>query len=173
MIKRLVGILVMGGGYVAAVAIAAIMLVMLVEVFARYVIGRPTTWALEVVSYLLVVSTCLGAAYTLRVHAHIAVDLVRKLFPRPVQQVLYRLSLLIVLGFALVLLIWGVEDVTRSFKLGDVSLTPLAAPLWMPQLSIPIGAALLVLQTLLLLFDPRIFSEAEDPELQAVEHAAR
>ena len=141
--------------------------------FARYIIGRPTTWALEVVSYLLVVSTCLGAAYTLRVHAHIAVDLVRKLFPRPVQQVLYRISLLIVMAFALVLLIWGIEDVGRSFKLGDVSLTPLAAPLWIPQLAIPIGAALLVLQTLLLLFDPRIFSEAEDPELQVVEHAAR
>jgi len=172
-VKRLVGYLVMGGGIAAAIAIAGIMLVMFFEVFARYVVGRPTTWALEVVSYLLVTSTCLGAGYTLRVHAHIAVDVVRKLFPRPIQQVLYRLTILVIIGCALVLVVWGVEDVISSMKLGDVSLTPLAMPLWIPQLSIPVGSTLLLVQALELLFDPRIYSETFDPELIAVEDAVR
>ena len=172
-VTRLAGRLVVGGGVAAAVAIAAIMLVMVIEVFARYVVGRPTTWALEVVSYLLVASTCLGAGYTLRVHAHIAVDVVRKLFPRPMQQVLYRLTLLVVIACALILIIWGIEDVHRSMRLGDVSLTPLAMPLWIPQLSIPAGSTLLLLQALVLLFDRRIYSESVDPELDAIEDAVR
>ena len=171
--KRLAGKLVIYGGITAAIAIAGIMLGMVVDVFARYVLSRPTTWALEVVSYLLVASTALGAAYTLRVHAHIAVDVVRKLFPRPVQQAMYRFTLVVVVAFALILLYWGGEDVVRSFRLGDVSLTPLAMPMWIPQLSIPLGAALLLVQAVLLLLDPHIHSESTDPELLAMEDATR
>jgi len=153
------------GGIVSAMSIFLIMLVMTYEVFCRYLLNAPTTWGLEVVSYLLVTSTCLGLGYTLRVQAHIAVDVVRKLFPIPVQQFLYRLSLLMIVAVCLTMIFWGWIDVKASKLLGDVSLTPLAMPLWIPQMVIPVGAFLLLIQTVELLFDKNILISATDPEL--------
>jgi TRAP-type C4-dicarboxylate transport system permease small subunit len=153
------------GGIISAISIFLIMLVMTYEVICRYVLNAPTTWVLEVVSYLLVTSTCMGLAYTLRVQAHIAVDVVRKLFPIPVQQLLYRLSLMVIVAVSLAIIFWGWIDVMASKLLGDVSLTPLAMPLWIPQIVIPVGAFLLLIQTVELLFDKNILTSATDPEL--------
>lgn len=157
--------LVFMGGIVSAISIFLIMLVMTYEVFCRYLLNSPTTWGLEVVSYLLATSTCLGLAYTLRVQAHIAVDVVRKLFPIPVQLFLYRISLLVIVAVCVVMIFWGWIDVMASKLLGDVSLTPLAMPLWIPQIVLPCGAFLLLIQTVELLFDKNILLSVTDPEL--------
>jgi C4-dicarboxylate transporter, DctQ subunit len=163
--RKLCHWLVFFGGIASAISIFLIMLVMNFEVFCRYLLNSPTTWGLEVVSYLLVTSTCLGLAYTLRVQAHIGVDVVRKLFPIPVQLFLYRVSLLVIVAVCVVMIFWGWLDVRASKLLGDVSLTPLAMPLWIPQIVIPLGAFLLLIQTVELLYDKNILISVTDPEL--------
>ena len=163
--RKLCHWLVFMGGIVSAISIFLIMLVMTYEVFCRYLLNSPTTWGLEVVSYLLATSTCLGLAYTLKVQAHIAVDVVRKLFPITVQLFLYRISLLVIVAVCVVMIFWGWIDVKASILLGDVSLTPLSMPLWIPQTVLPFGAFLLLIQTVELLFDKNILTSVTDPEL--------
>ena len=158
------------GGIASAVSIFLIMLVMTYEVFCRYLLNSPTTWGLEVVSYFLASSTSLGLAYTLRLQAHIAVDVVRKLFPIPVQLFLYRVSLLVIVAVCVVMIFWGLIDVKASKLLGDVSLTPLAMPLWIPQIVLPLGAFLLLIQTIELLCDKNILISVTDPELNQEVH---
>lgn len=163
MIVRLAGWLVVAGGVASAVAMAAIMIVMLIEVFARYVVGRPTSWALEMVSYLLVACACLGAAYTLRTNAHIAVDVLRRRLPRAQQEWLFRATGVVALGVSVVLMIWGAREVAGSIRLGDVSLTPLAVPLWIPQSSVAVGGLLLTIESVLLLFGKGLAGLDEAP----------
>ena len=63
---------VMGGaGFLSGLMIVASMLVMSIEVFFRFALGKPTFWALEVSTYLLVATTCLGVGYTLRMRGHV------------------------------------------------------------------------------------------------------
>lgn len=61
-----------GGFFVLAVTI----LIMVYEVVARYVFGRPTMWALEYAIYAQALFVTLSAAYVLREEGHVSIGLV-------------------------------------------------------------------------------------------------
>lgn len=151
MIGSTIAALVIAGGLASGVCIIIITLVMSYEVLVRYLFSAPTYWALEVVSYLLVASVSLGAGYTLRENAHVAVDVVQRMLPTPLRALARRLVLIAIAAFAAVLLWQGVGQAHHAFVLGEISLTPLAVQMWMPSAIVPVGAALLLLQALELL----------------------
>lgn len=45
------------------------------EVFSRYVLDAPTIWAFELGYMVMGIHALIGAAYTLRAHAHIRIDI--------------------------------------------------------------------------------------------------
>lgn len=155
MIARATSRLVWLGGVASAVSILAIAGIMTWEVAARYVFSRPTYWALEIVSYLLVATAALGMGYVMQRNGHVAVDVVERRLPRLGRAIAYRLTLLIAAVFALVLVWAGIDQTRHAYKLGEVSLTPLAMHMWIPIALVPIGGALLLLQVLLMLLSPR------------------
>lgn len=159
MIRRAVTSLVWLGGVASGLAILAITAIMTFEVVARYIFSRPTYWALEIVSYLLVATAALGMGYVMQRNGHVAVDVVERRLPRLGRAVTYRLTLLMAAVFALVLVWAGIEQTHHAYKLGEVSLTPLAMRMWIPIAIVPVGGALLLIQVLLMLLSPR-----PDPE---------
>lgn len=152
--RRIVEWLVVKAAILGALSIAVVMGVMAYEVFCRYALGSPTNWALEVSTYLLAASVTLGGAYTLREHDHVGMELVyARLAPRG-RAIAQRISMLAILGFALILLWYGIAEVRTAILFNERSLTPLAMPLAYPLSLVPIGAALLAMQAVELLIAP-------------------
>jgi len=127
---------------------AFIALVVCYAVIARYVLNRPVGWSEEVSIYFMIWAAFLGAGYTMLTDGHIGVDIFcRKLSPKA-QARLNLVKYLIGIAFLVLLAVKGFQDCALSFKLGQVSLSELAMPLFLPQLALPLGAILMALQLL-------------------------
>jgi TRAP-type mannitol/chloroaromatic compound transport system permease small subunit len=100
-----------------------------------YAFGISTTWALS---------------YALLLRAHIRIDIVYARFAQGTRAILDLVSLLSLGALGAVIAYYGLSVVTRSMELGSKANTPLATPIWVPQLLWWLGL-LLFLWTLALL----------------------
>ncbi|MFC2991959.1 TRAP transporter small permease subunit [Halomonas tibetensis] len=63
-------------GWIGALLIFPLIGALVVEVFSRYVIGRPTMWAFEISYMVMGAIFMLGVSNALRIGQHVSVDLV-------------------------------------------------------------------------------------------------
>lgn len=120
------------------------------EVFVRYVLNEPTSWAFDF-SYLMYGALFfMSGAYTLSRDGHVRGDFVYRMW-RPRTQGIVELSLYILFFFpgVLALVIAGWQYGFDALKIREVSVnSPVGIPIWQLKLLIPFGAALLALQGL-------------------------
>jgi len=120
------------------------------EVFVRYLLNAPTSWAFDM-SYLMYGAVFfMAGAYTLSRGGHVRADMFYRLWPVRVQASV-ELALYVLFFFpgvtALVISGWGYG--TSSMRILEVSVnSPAGVPIWPLKMMIPIGAALLTLQGL-------------------------
>ena len=69
------------GGVAVALIVAALALVGDMVVL-RYGLGRPAPWQAEIVTYLMMAVTFIGAPYALVTRGHVAIDVVPRLLGR-------------------------------------------------------------------------------------------
>jgi len=113
------------------------------SVVLRYFLGRPQIFVDELATFLLVVVICWGLAHTFRSDGHITVDLlVRRLGPGP-RAGLRVATLLLGSAFVAVVTWETLRTALQAYRYGRVS-TVMLYPLWIPQLAIPLGFALLL-----------------------------
>lgn len=118
------------------------------EVFVRYVLNDPTSWAFDM-SYLMYGAVFyMAGAYTLSRGGHVRADMFYRLW-KPRTQARVEFVLLIIFFFpgvlALVYSGWGYGY--ESMRIGEVSVnSPAGVPIWPLKMMIPVGAALLALQ---------------------------
>lgn len=93
--------------WICVVLFAALVLVVVWQVFARLVLDRPQAWTDEASRMIFVWLGLLAAAYVFGERGHIAVDYLARRFPAPVQKVLASFVQLVILFFALVGMVWG------------------------------------------------------------------
>ncbi len=120
------------------------------EVFVRYVLRSPTTWAFDL-SYMMYGALFLMAgAYTLSRNGHVRGDVVYRLWPPRVQAAVdLVLYLLFMLPGSIALLYSGWTFAARSWRQWEVSIySPAGMPIYPMKTLIPIAGALLVLQGL-------------------------
>jgi TRAP-type C4-dicarboxylate transport system permease small subunit len=118
--------------------LVAIVLVILAQVFFRYVLSQPLSWSIEVATGLLVYIAFIGFAIGVRDNAHVSLNLFeRRLGPaaRRVVRVVELLALTLVIGAV------GVGAIAYLHEQSDVT-TPAGLKLWWILLAMPIGAAL-------------------------------
>ncbi len=118
------------------------------EVFMRYVLNAPTSWAFDMSYTLYGAMFYMAGAYTLSRGGHVRADMFYRLW-RPRTQATVELVLYILFFFpgitALVYSGWfyGFD----SMKIREVSVnSPAGVPIWPLKMLIPIGASLLTLQ---------------------------
>ena len=141
--ERLVRALAGAGVAIAAASTLVSMAVIAYSVVMRYVFNEPVPWVDELVGYLLVASVMLAAADALFHGEHIAVDVLTERLAGRGRRIVALVGLAAVAVTA-VLLAWeGVDMVAFSRMVGLRSNGYLAAPMWLPQLAVPAGAALL------------------------------
>jgi len=118
------------------------------EVFVRYVLNEPTSWAFDF-SYLMYGAMFyMAGAYTLSRGGHVRADMFYRLW-RPRTQAAVELVLYILFFFPGVtaLVISGWQYGFDSMKIFESSVnSPAGVPIWPLKMLIPFGAGLLVLQ---------------------------
>jgi TRAP-type C4-dicarboxylate transport system permease small subunit len=130
--------------------LSAIVLVILTQVFFRYVLSQPLSWSTEVATGLMLYVAFIGFAIGVRDNAHVALNL----FERRLSDRGLRVVRIVELAFlAGVLLALGVGTVQYISEQSDVT-TPAGLPLWTILVAIPIGSALGVLHAIVEIISP-------------------
>ncbi|MEM6307362.1 MAG: TRAP transporter small permease [Pseudomonadota bacterium] len=104
------------------------------EVFLRKVFNISLGGADEISGYAFGVATALALSYALFERAHIRVDALLGAIPKVLHPFINLMGLLLLTGFALVLvaMVWGM--VADTLDNGSRSITPLRVPLAIPQI---------------------------------------
>ncbi len=131
-----------------ALCILVLGAIVMYEVVSRYVFDAPTIWVQEIAVYLLIAVTFLGLAPTQHAGEHIRIDVVSKRFSAAARRRLEIVTLLSIAALAAVAAWGGWQMVEQSLRFGRRSPTLLAVPVWIPQLLLPFGMALLALGAL-------------------------
>jgi TRAP-type mannitol/chloroaromatic compound transport system permease small subunit len=135
-------------GHAFAWSIVILTLGVSYEVFVRYVLKDPTSWAFDL-SYILYGSLFLmSGAYTLSRGGHVRADIFYRRW-RPRTQAAMEAFLYVVFFFpgvlALVFAGWGYG--TESMAIKEVSVnSPVGVPIWPLKMLIPVAGVLLTLQ---------------------------
>ena len=130
------------GSFLAGLAVLLITLLITYDVGMRYLLGRPQIFVDELASFLQVVVAFWGLAHTFKTEGHIRVDLVMGAL-RPSARTRLRVATLFLGVVFLIIVTWQTWDTAlRAYRLGRVS-TVMLYPLWIPQLCIPLGLALM------------------------------
>lgn len=138
------------GSFLAGVAVLLITLLITYDVAMRFFLGRPQVFVDELASFLQVVVIFWGLAETFRRDGHISVDLLtQRLRPGP-RAGLRVVTLVLALGFLAIVTWQTVDTALRAYRFGRVS-TVMLYPLWIAQLCIPLGLALMLVAMLLAL----------------------
>jgi len=133
------------GGYLSGWLVPSMMLLVVADVFMRYVMRRPLMVADEFSAYMLVALSYLGLAYTWREGGHVRIEiLARRLSPR-VNGCVRLVGLILVFAFMLELdrAAWKMIVYARQMNLR--SSTFFMFPLFWPQLTVFIGFVMLTL----------------------------
>ena len=116
-----------------------------VDVFLRYVLGKPTIWITEVSTYLFLYVIYLGTAYALQQDMHIKVTFLLDFFGKRTQRIIDLITSILAILFTVVLL-WQTSLMTWSAIKGKwTSPTVLNAPYMYVYIIMVIGSFLLLL----------------------------
>jgi TRAP-type C4-dicarboxylate transport system permease small subunit len=130
---------------VAGVVLLFITLSIFVDVFLRYVFGRPTIWITEISTYLFLYVIYLGTAYALQQGMHIKVTFLLNPFGPRSRRVIDLITSIFATFFTLILL-WQTSVMTWvAFKGKWTSPTILNAPYVYIHVVIVFGTLLLLL----------------------------
>lgn len=127
-------------------AVMAIMVfVISLQVFCRYVLNSALLWPEELTVFLMSWMTFIGAAIALRGWEHIGIDFfVRKLSTK-MRDIINLVVRFLVLIFVVFLLVTGINLVTTSSHMISDALR--ISLIW-PRLSVPVGAAFMLIHVI-------------------------
>lgn len=115
---------------VAAALLCALVVLILVDVAARYLRLFALSWGLEASEYMLYAITFLGAPWVLREGGHIAIELVvERLAPRP-RRVVRRISDLLGASVCVLLFYFACRVAWRSYASGVMVQKSFTFPEW-------------------------------------------
>ena len=131
------------------VVLSTMAVVVLLQVIFRYVLNFPLFWTEEFARYCLVWSSLLGSAVAVKRGQHIAVTIFMERFPPALRRGLTIIALISV-AVILTIILWGgiqLVAITRA------QISPaLRVSMSVPYLAVPVGAALMLLHTIVFIF---------------------
>jgi len=135
-------------GNAAIIFLVAAVLLINVSVVTRYALSAPLHFVEEISGYFVVAIVFLGLADTLRAERHIRIDVVFIHLSKKIQNTLEILSFILGLIFTGVFAWLTWQTVLDSYQIGMTSEGLWEVPLYLPQLLMPIGLVILILQIL-------------------------
>ena len=135
---------------ILVIVLSGMAVVVFLQVIFRYVLNFPLFWTEEFARYCLVWSSLLGSAVAVKRGQHIAVTIFMERLP-PVLRRGSTIMALISVAAILTIILWGgiqLVAITRT------QISPaLRIPMSVPYLAVPVGAALMLLHTIVCIFE--------------------
>jgi TRAP-type mannitol/chloroaromatic compound transport system permease small subunit len=137
-------------GYLFALIVAPLVIANVIEVFMRYAMNAPTSWALDVTTMSFGALFMLGAAYALLKGAHVRTDMLWEKFSNRKKGIIDSIAyVLFFLPSMAILFAISIDDFLYSLSINEKSTSGIWQPvLWPLRAVIPVSAALLFLQGL-------------------------
>ncbi|MBW1680683.1 MAG: TRAP transporter large permease subunit [Deltaproteobacteria bacterium] len=156
------------GAFAAGITLVTILFVVLYEIMMRRFFNAPTTWSIELVTFLMVWFSLLTLAMCQRLGRHVRVDLLISRFGARTALLWNFVTLTLTLVFTIILLYFSWLDFWESFQSGETSASIWAPVIWPMKLAMPIGAFLLCFQMIsdLLSNARRVFSVTRPDGMQ-------
>jgi TRAP-type C4-dicarboxylate transport system permease small subunit len=132
-------------GYLSAWLVPIMMMLVVVDVFMRYVMQRPLMVADEFSAYMLVALSFLGFAYTWRQGGHVRVEVVVKFLPPRLYDWVRLIGLILTFIFMVEMDRVAFKMIAYALQMKMRSSTWMMFPLFWPQLTIFVGFVLLTL----------------------------
>ncbi|WP_256839487.1 TRAP transporter small permease [Ornithinimicrobium faecis] len=152
-IVRWVGWLCEASGWLSAIALVAATLITTHAVVTRYFFKQPTVWQTESTIYLLMLVTFIGAAYGLKHHAHVGVDLLINAAPQRPQLIGRIVNAFLCLGVVLVVMITSFRNWQEAYLFDFRSPTAFRFPLWISYAILPLGMLFVALQLVAMIIE--------------------
>lgn len=134
------------GGYVSGLFMILIVLLIVVEIIVRSVFNSSTLIGDEYSAYFFVVVVMTGLAFSMKEGAHIRISIIRSRLSQPALRILDLAVLLV----AIVLSCYGLyHAILMTYDVWDLGMTADSiseTPIYIPQLVIPVGLLLFILQ---------------------------
>ena len=126
---------------VCVLALSVIVVLVLVQVFYRYVLSSGILWIDELVTNLMVLLVLVGAARATRLGVHTDLRMLLDNSPPRVRSVLKAAGVLVTLTFVLTLIYASANYAYDSRRLAT---TMIGIPLWLAYGAIPLGSLLIL-----------------------------
>lgn len=127
---------------ICVVLFSALVLLVIYQVFTRFVLNKPSSFSEEMATYVFVWLVMFGTAYVFGEKGHMAMDFLRVRFPRPLTVATTVLIELLVLAFAALVMVWGGSS---SASLAWAQATgSIQVPLGYLYLALPIAGSLII-----------------------------
>ena len=136
-------------------------IVMSWQIASRYIFNAPLAWSDELVRYLLVWITFIGAGLAIRYSKLIKLEFLFNLikFPKKIETLLRSLATLLTITFCVIILIYSFEIIQTVHGQRSSSMK---IPMSIPYASIPIGSFIMIVNTIVVWLEGEKTSSGED-----------
>lgn len=128
---------------VAALLAATVLL--FVNVILRYVFSASTSWAEELIRYLMIWITFIGGSICVRRGAHIRMDFLLTFIPKGSLVWVNRAVFLAAAAFCAALFWYSAQLVQFTIELEQTS-PAMKLPMWIPYMAMPLGSGLMAVR---------------------------
>ncbi len=133
---------------IAASSIMVLMLLAVVQIFARTLFNQPVPGFIDITEQAMAVFTFLGIAYCQRVGGHIRMEMLLGTLSGRALWIAEFLGVLVILGVVLALTYGSWFHFDRAWSIGD-STIDIGLPTWPSKLVVPVALTLLALRLVL------------------------
>jgi C4-dicarboxylate transporter, DctQ subunit len=131
----------------ASVALSFMAIIIIVQVFQRYVLQHSLDWPEELARYLFIYSVYIGASYAALGRRHLEVTIVRTVFGRKIGNIFTIAAYVISSFFCALMFVWGIQMTIFVAETNQVA-PALQFPMYIAYICIPLGFGLMCLRTL-------------------------
>lgn len=133
-------------GVIAGILLLLPALMVFYEVVMRGLFNAPTEWSIELSVYCVLVAGFLGMSVTYAAGKHIHVDIVLSHLSARTLCYIELFTTIVGIFFCAVFVMQSLDMALLSYEMDNTSPSTLRTPMWIPQMSLPIGMGLLLLQ---------------------------
>ncbi len=137
---------------VSSCALGAMAIIIVLQVFQRYVLQQSLDWPEELARYLFIFAVYVGSSFAAAERRHLEVTIARTVFGAKIGNYFTILAYLITVVFCGIMFVWGI--MMTQFVIESNQVAPaLQFPMWIAYVCIPLGFLLMALRTIVVIKD--------------------
>ncbi len=121
-------------------------LLIVIQIVCRVFFSVSLVGADEIAAYAIIWSILFTASLAVKSNQHVRIDIIFTIVPRYAARLVDMVGTALSLVFTLYLTYSGWELMMESYLLGELTMTMLRMPIWIPQIILPLGGMLLSLR---------------------------